>query len=445
MLPLLIHVRFAQPIGVSDSPQRLGWRSVQRRKAEGALLRLLAVGVSLGASITTGCADKSGTASEAVTAPSGALTLAPSTSASVPAPINASMGSAAPMPAAETIPQDGAVPAPADAPSGAAPSVSATAASGPAIGQPSTSAAGGASVVLASDADGSTGDGGAGGNGPNEVAEAAGTGGMMEAEAAASGGSAAAGSGGGPPLSAGPSTLWIAGDSTVANGNTPCPVGWGKRIAERFDDAVTVVNSAVGGRSVRTWIYFVGSEMDGSGECVLERDGAGEPLLQDRWLAMLDGMQAGDTLLIQFGINDGSATCDRHVGLDAFKETYGVLALAAKERDAQPVFITPVSMIKCSGSQAVGSRGAYVDATFEAGSQFDVPVFDLHQASVDLYQELGFCPIPGGDVSEQTGGDVGAFFCDDHTHFDDSGAEQIAALVARGLADLNLPVAGHLL
>ncbi len=356
------------------------------------------------------------------------------------------MGSALPMPAAETIPPSDAVPAPSVAQPGAVPSVSETAPTVPAPGQPSTSAAGGAAAENGSNAsDASAGDGGAGGNGPNEVAEVAGAGGTMEAEAAGAGGTAAAGSGGGPPLSAGPSTLWLAGDSTVANGNTPCPVGWGKRIAERFDDAVTVVNSAVGGRSVRTWTYFVGTEMDASGECVLERDGAGEPLLQDRWLAMLDGMQAGDTLLIQFGINDGSATCDRHVGLDAFKETYGVLAQAAKERGAQPVFITPVSMVKCSGSQAVGSRGAYVDVTFEAGTQFDVPVFDLHQASVDLYQELGFCPIPGGDVSEQTGGDVGAFFCDDHTHFDNSGAEQIAALVARGLAELNLPVAGHLL
>jgi hypothetical protein len=96
-------------------------------------------------------------------------------------------------------------------------------------------------------------------------------------------GTADAEGGGNMPTPTGPSTLWLAGDSTVANGNTPCPVGWGKRIAEYFDDSVTVVNSAVGGRSVRTWTYFVTTEMDNAtNECVLERDGAGTPLLQER-------------------------------------------------------------------------------------------------------------------------------------------------------------------
>src|SRR5690606_6703059 len=131
---------------------------------------------------------------------------------------------------------------------------------------------------------------------------------------------------------------------------------------------------AVGGRSVRTWLYNVGTTMDSSGECELARDGSGEPTVQARWQQMLDEMGPGDVLLIQFGINDGSPTCDRHVGLDAFIESYGVMADAAKERGAQPVFITPVSSIACSGATAVGSRGAYVGATFDAAMAFDVPV-----------------------------------------------------------------------
>ena len=102
--------------------------------------------------------------------------------------------------------------------------------------------------------------------------------------------------------------VWIAGDSTVANGNTPCPRGWGGVIGARFDERVSITNSAVGGRSVHTWLYNVGQEMDASGECVLARDAAGEPTLQARWQAMLDGMQPGDYLFIQFGINDASAT-----------------------------------------------------------------------------------------------------------------------------------------
>ena len=239
-------------------------------------------------------------------------------------------------------------------------------------------------------------------------------------------------------------TVWLAGDSTMANGNA-CPIGWGQEFDAYFDERVRVVNSAVGGRSVRTWLYHVGTTKDAEGECVLERDGGGNPTLQDRWQAMLDGMQAGHYLFIQFGINDGSADCDRHVGLEAFKESYGVMAEAAKMRGTQPIFVTPVSSIACNGSMARGTRGSFVTATLEAGEEYDVPVIDLHELSVALYDELAFCPIPGGaDVSASTGGEVGAFFCDDHTHFDEPGAIRIAGLVASALGDRGLGLAAYL-
>lgn len=239
--------------------------------------------------------------------------------------------------------------------------------------------------------------------------------------------------------------VWIAGDSTVANGSTPCPIGWGAKFQTLFDQNVTVVNSAVGGRSVRTWLYDVTTKMDSTGECVLTKDASGNPTVQDRWQAMLDGMKAGDYLFIQFGINDASATCDRHVGLAAFKESFAMMAKAAKARGTQPIFVTPASAIACSGSTAVGSRGGYVTATKEAGTQYDVPVIDLHQLTVDLYNSLKFCPVPGGDVSASTTGPVGDFFCDDHTHFSAIGAPQIAKLMATGIKKAGLGLAKDLL
>jgi lysophospholipase L1-like esterase len=238
--------------------------------------------------------------------------------------------------------------------------------------------------------------------------------------------------------------MWIAGDSTVANGQTPCPRGWGGVIGARLDSRVTVNNSAAGGRSVHTWLYNVGQDKDAAGECVLERNAAGEPTLQPRWQAMLDGMKPGDYLFIQFGINDGDPSCDRHVGLDAFEAAYGMMADAAKARGAQPVFLTPVSSISCNGSTARGSRGEFVTRTLDAGQRFDVPVIDLHALSVALYNQRAFCPVAGGDVSADTTGPVGDFFCDDHTHFSPSGAVEIAGLVAQGLRDQGIPLAAYL-
>src|SRR5262249_1895065 len=150
---------------------------------------------------------------------------------------------------------------------------------------------------------------------------------------------------GGAPAAPADITVWIAGDSTVANGETPCPVGWGADFQSRFDAHVKVTNSAVGGRSVRTWLYNVQTSMDSSGGCSLEKAWSGMPTVQQRWHQMLEGMKPGDYLLIQFGINDSSPTCDRHVGLAAFKESYGMMAEAAKKRGAQAIFLTPVSAI----------------------------------------------------------------------------------------------------
>jgi lysophospholipase L1-like esterase len=300
---------------------------------------------------------------------------------------------------------------------------------------------------------GSAGGAATGGTGGSSAGTDAsgGTGNTAGSHASGSGGdgsfggtSGGRGGTGGQAGEGGAITIWIAGDSTVANASN-CPIGWGAAFADAFDERVTVTNRAVGGRSVRTWMYNVGTSMDASGECVLATDSSGMPTLQARWQEMLEGMQSGDYLFIQFGINDGSATCDRHVGIEAFKDTYGVLAEAAKARGTQPVFVTPVSAIACNGSSARGTRGGFVSATQEAGVEFDVPVIDLHQLSVELYDELGFCPLPGGsDVSASTGGEVGAFFCDDHTHFDRPGAERIAALVAAEVAAQNLGLAAYL-
>lgn len=271
------------------------------------------------------------------------------------------------------------------------------------------------------------GSAGTAGSAPN-----AGSAGMM----------ASAGAGGGelPKL-----TVWIAGDSTVANGG-PCPVGWGGQIKALFNDKVSVTNSAVGGRSVRTWLYDPQSTKDSAGECVRASDASGAPTLQARWTSMRDGMKQGDYLLIQFGINDGDSACPRHVGVLAFKESYGLLAREAKERGVNPVFVTPVSQIACSGSTVTtNTRQPYVTATKEAGAEFAVPVIDLNSLSTALYRSLGFCPIPGGsDVSATTTGAVGTFFCDDHTHFDTPGAAQIAGVVAKALRDQKIGLAAYL-
>jgi len=297
--------------------------------------------------------------------------------------------------------------------------------------------AGGASGRGGAGAGGASGRGGAGGG-------AAGTGGAGaggRAGSSGAGGSAGiGGSGAGGAGATGNITIWIAGDSTVANGSDPCPIGWGAEFLPHFNNKVTVNNRAIGGRSVQTWLYDVSSTLGTNGECDLN-----STTYLAAWTAMLSGMKTGDYLFVQFGINDTDSTCPRHVGTALFKTYYGMMAQAAKDRGANPIFLTPVSSIACSGSKATPTRGTFATATMQAGTQYNVPVIDLEQLSVALYTSLGFCPLPGPDTATTfESGAIGDFFCEDHTHFEQAGAVQIADLIAKALTDQGIGLAAYL-
>jgi len=238
---------------------------------------------------------------------------------------------------------------------------------------------------------------------------------------------------------AAPVTVWLAGDSTMANPGATCPVGWGSQFAALFNSSVTVNNRAVGGRSIQTWLYEgnVTSTKDSSGECALS-----STAYSSRWQAMLNastGIKAGDYLFIQFGINDGDTNCPRHVGTARYQQLMTMMAQAALARGAHPVLLTAVAAITCSGSTAVKNRG-FVTQTTASGTATGSPVIDLQTLSVNLYNSLRFCPNNG----DYTSGAVGAFFCNDHTHFETYGAQQIAKLVATALRTQNIPLATYL-
>lgn len=260
-----------------------------------------------------------------------------------------------------------------------------------------------------------------------------GTGGMDGTGGMATGGTGGDGTGGSPND---PITIWIAGDSTVANGNTPCPAGWGKHFEQYFNDQVTVVNRAQGGRSIQTWLYEGAvSSNKSNGECVLTSN-----TYSDRWNEMLSNMQPGDYLFIQFGINDGDSNCPRHVGGELYKDYLAYMAETAVGLGVTPVFMTPTAAIQCSGSSAVGNRG-FLNETRDAAMDNGVALIDTNTLSVELYNSAGLCPNSGNYSGNDA---VGQFFCDDHTHFDNPGASQVAGAIAQDVADQGLPLASYL-
>ena len=256
---------------------------------------------------------------------------------------------------------------------------------------------------------------------------------------AGGGGTGTGGAGGGGTA---PITLWLSGDSTMATGSGTCPVGWGEKFQAYFNSNAKVTNSAVGGTTIRSWLYDVTATMGADGDCTLSSTAP-----QAHWTAMVNGMKTGDYLFVQFGINDTtSAVCPKHVSTDTFEQLLGMMAQAAKDKGANPVFLTSVSSISCNGTAAQGTRGVFAAATKAAGTTYNVPVIDLEQLSVAFYTASGFCPMGADTTATFTANTpVGNFFCNDHTHFEAAGATQIAGLVAKAIKDQGFPLASYLL
>jgi lysophospholipase L1-like esterase len=321
----------------------------------------------------------------------------------------------------------------------------------------------GGSAADAAASGGTTADASAGGKtaagGSSDGPDGAATGGKTAAGGSASGGAAGGGAaGGGPPLGGGkgssdgktPITVWMAGDSTM-QGDTidttacaSCPCGWGAQFSTAFNSNVKVIDRAVSGTSIKSWLYAnVSTQADASGECVLTNTN-----YSANWNAMLDantGMKPGDYLIVEFGINDGSdCSKGRHVGIELFKTYLTTMAQAASDRGAEAIFLTPTNAIMCTGSTAnTNTRGQYPAATIAAGAADGVPVIDVTTLSAALYTSAGLCPNSNDYTS--TTSKVGQFFCGDHTHFEKAGALQIVQMVAKALKDQGIGLASYLI
>jgi lysophospholipase L1-like esterase len=266
------------------------------------------------------------------------------------------------------------------------------------------------------------------GAGDAGTADSGGTADAAGAHADAAGGKDAAPDGALPNI-----TVWIAGDSTVASHNAASATsveswGWGGQFEPLLDGKAAVTNSAIAGRSVRTWLYSVQSTADTTGECILDLDANGNPVLQARWTAMLAGMKTGDWLFVEFGINDGDTTCPRHVGSAAFIAAYAMMAQAARARGANPVFVTPTNGL--NSCNFVSNRG-FLAETETAGAQNGVPVIDLNALTIAYFKSIGCTATT-------------AIFADGRTHFTQAGAMAIAGLVAQAVRDQGLSLAAYL-
>ena len=215
--------------------------------------------------------------------------------------------------------------------------------------------------------------------------------------------------------------LFVIGDSTASNG---ADCGWGSHLASYFDtNKINIFNRARGGRSSRTF----------------QTEGL--------WDKVLDEINAGDFVLIQFGHNDGGAINDNHRARGSItglgEQTQEIDNLITKKHEVVHTFgwymrkfiadtkakgATPIILsltvrnIWKNGRVERGSGNYSKWADEIAGSQ-DTTFIDLTGIIADQYELLGQAK-------------VATFFPKDHTHTNAEAADFNAALVVSGIKTL---------
>jgi lysophospholipase L1-like esterase len=222
-------------------------------------------------------------------------------------------------------------------------------------------------------------------------------------------------------------TLWIIGDSTAKNKED---LGWGDHFAHYVDTArLNVVNRARAGRSSRTFI----------------KEGA--------WESALQGMKAGDIVLIQMGHNDGGAvevgpksrgtlkglgdetkTLTWPDGTVEVVHTYGWYVRKyitdARAKGATPILLT-LTIRNIWNEGKIERDMGYRAEIFAVGEETKTPVADMSEIAANEFEAMG---------QEKTAAD----FPIDHTHTSPAGAELNAKAVADSLKAAKLDVAKYL-
>lgn len=220
-------------------------------------------------------------------------------------------------------------------------------------------------------------------------------------------------------------TVYLIGDSTLANKAIRAypETGWGMPFVYFFDSTVTVENHAVNGRSTKSFME------------------------ENRWQPVVDQLNEGDYVFIQFGHNDEvPSKVGRYTTPDEFKANLTRYVVDTRDNNANPVLLTPVARRKFDEEgKIVGTHDEYSEIVRTVAREQKVPLIDLDQKSQALLQQLGDAPskmlfnfLEPGEHPNYPQGSA------DNTHFNELGARKMAELVLAEIRTLGLPLADRI-
>ena len=146
-------------------------------------------------------------------------------------------------------------------------------------------------------------------------------------------------------------------------------------------------------------------------------------------------------MFIQFGHNDEAKNYpDRYTTPEDYRKNLIKFITESKDKNAIPVLITPVSRMKFDAAgNAIETHAVYSKIVREVANEYKVPLIDLDQMSIQLFQKFGsknaaflFMQLEPGENPDYPLG------IHDNTHFNTYGARHMAELVLQGIKKGNL-------
>ncbi len=218
-------------------------------------------------------------------------------------------------------------------------------------------------------------------------------------------------------------TVYTIGDSTMANKKAEVypENGWCQAFPEFVDQMVEVRNRAVNGRSSKSF------------------------LAEGRWQSILDSLQAGDFVFIQFGHND-----QKHLDSTRFTEPFISYARnierfinETRDKNATPILFTSIVRRKFVNGFLTDTHGDYTVSVRQIAAKLNVSCIDLQMLSAGAVTALGetdskslyLWTSPDDKFPEGR---------KDDTHLNVEGARLIAKLAAQQLILLENTLAKHI-
>jgi lysophospholipase L1-like esterase len=216
--------------------------------------------------------------------------------------------------------------------------------------------------------------------------------------------------------------IYLIGDSTMAQKvrATFPETGWGMPLGTFFDTTVVVDNRAQNGRSTRTF------------------------LAENRWQPVVDALQPGDYVFIQFGHNDEAQNYpDRYTTPEDYRRNLIKFVTETRSHKGLPILLTPVTRRKFDKAGKIQETHVlYSAATVAVAKEYGVPLVDLDRLSRELLQQFGaenskylFLQLEPGDHPNYP------FGRNDNTHFSEMGARKMAQLVVNDLRAQHIALA----